>query len=291
VRTYGKAPTTRCYHSTAVVGNKMVRAVTACLVACTLTCGGVATLATRSMYGWCPASVHRGGNLTPHDDARMPLQVVFGGNNADQSFNDVHVLDMSTGLAGAVEEEKWRWSCPAITGVGPCRRTGAAAVAIGDRFVLVHGGWDPDAPVTSEDSSGGTSKPAASRASSPATSGGRTSVSGKKRSRPSSEADASTSPRPFSDAYILDCETWEWLRVMPEMRGASSSSNAVARAGHSAVFLRDFDATALAAVSAGTSAAVMPAVLIFGGINASGQHCNDVSVLLLPACLPALASC
>ena len=104
--------------------------------------------------------------------------VVFGGNNGERSFNDVHVLECaappssataststsSRGAAGSspascststsvseislagVDPDalQWSWTQPLCVGAPPCARTGATATTIGDRWVLICGGWDPD---------------------------------------------------------------------------------------------------------------------------------------------------
>lgn len=241
VRTFGKAPSPRCYHSAAVVGTKMV---------------------------------------------------VFGGNNADHSFGDVYVLDMTTGVAGAAADEKWAWFQPSIAGSGPCRRTGAAATPIGDRFVVITGGWDPD---NSDDGKKGSPRTADDGGDS----GGAT--SGRKRSRGKDDASGSASPAsasggsgsgPFSDVFILDCKTWEWIRVMPsESTGTgtgAASSKTNARVGHSAVFVPD--AHGLLAASADAEPLPVPGVLIYGGVTENSEKCSTLSLLRLPACLVAAAS-
>ena len=63
--------------------------------------------------------------------------VFFGGNDADASFNDVHVLDASA-------PSKWAWSAPVVVGDVPAARTGHCAVALDGSRILVHGGWDPN---------------------------------------------------------------------------------------------------------------------------------------------------
>lgn len=67
--------------------------------------------------------------------------VIFGGNDAERSFGDVHVLDAGGAGAGA---GKWSWSAPVVVGDAPGPRTGHCAVPLDEHRVLVHGGWDPN---------------------------------------------------------------------------------------------------------------------------------------------------
>ena len=95
-------------------------------------------------YRWLPAKP-QGRPPAPrcyHCTATLGSRlIVFGGNNSERSFNDVHVLDCS---AGAHRSDAWEWSTPECVGAPPRPRTGATATAIGDRWVLIAGGWDPD---------------------------------------------------------------------------------------------------------------------------------------------------
>lgn len=67
---------------------------------------------------------------TPLDGGRV---LVFGGNDASQSFEQVHLLELAS----------MTWSCPAVSGTPPTPRTGHAAVCLDGRRLLIHGGWDP----------------------------------------------------------------------------------------------------------------------------------------------------
>jgi len=70
--------------------------------------------------------------------------VIVGGNNSDQCFDSVHVLEKTT----TDEEEgtvKWRWSHPTVRGCKPVARTGHSATVLADgKTVVVYGGWDPN---------------------------------------------------------------------------------------------------------------------------------------------------
>lgn len=68
-------------------------------------------------------------------DGCLPRQVVFGGNDEDRSFNDVHVLDTSA--------TPWRWEQPCCVGDVPAPRTGHLACRVGTTTLLIQGGWDP----------------------------------------------------------------------------------------------------------------------------------------------------
>lgn len=58
--------------------------------------------------------------------------LVFGGNDAERSFAQPHVLELSS----------MQWSHPSTTGEAPAPRTGHAAVGLDGTRVLVYGGWD-----------------------------------------------------------------------------------------------------------------------------------------------------
>lgn len=74
--------------------------------------------------------------------------VVFGGNNADRSFDSVHCLDrvvVGDSTSGAEGAAKWHWSHPMTTGNRPKARTGHSAVLLADGTTIwVYGGWDPN---------------------------------------------------------------------------------------------------------------------------------------------------
>lgn len=64
--------------------------------------------------------------------------VVFGGNDAEQSFNSVHVLERKNSSC-------WEWSNVQTTGTLPCPRTGHSAVLLqGGVTICIYGGWDPN---------------------------------------------------------------------------------------------------------------------------------------------------
>jgi N-acetylneuraminic acid mutarotase len=64
--------------------------------------------------------------------------VVFGGNDAKESFASVHVLEKT-------ESNTWEWTHPMVTGYGPSGRTGHSATLLPDgRTICIYGGWDPN---------------------------------------------------------------------------------------------------------------------------------------------------
>jgi Galactose oxidase, central domain len=136
--------------------------------------------------------------------------VLFGGNNQNQCWDSVHVLQRFTRpvrdaavsktelllhqeeLDDASEEEegdpalfRWQWSHPSTSGSGPCARTGHTAVLLDNgRTIWIHGGWDPN-----EDDD-----------------------------------------HVFGDSFYLDTVTWTWTKG-PTVPGMSK------RVGHTAVLL------------------------------------------------------
>ncbi|KAF0692444.1 Aste57867_16473 [Aphanomyces stellatus] len=77
---------------------------------------------------------HNAVALGPH---RM---VIFGGNDAKKSYDSVHVLERKS------DKDAWSWFNPCVVGNGPSPRTGASAVPLDDRTIVIYGGWDPQNP-------------------------------------------------------------------------------------------------------------------------------------------------
>jgi N-acetylneuraminic acid mutarotase len=64
--------------------------------------------------------------------------VVFGGNDAKESFASVHVLEKTEG-------NTWEWTHPMVTGYAPSARTGHSATLLPDgHTICIYGGWDPN---------------------------------------------------------------------------------------------------------------------------------------------------
>lgn len=122
----GDAPSGRSFHSCTAVGDKLVRITifpcsrpTAVYCVCTRIrmWPGVLLLIVVLVCGVACA------------------QVVFGGNDEERCFNDVHVLDVS--------QDTWAWLQPVIVGTSPSRRCGHSATAVSGRHIVIYGGWDP----------------------------------------------------------------------------------------------------------------------------------------------------
>ena len=246
--------------------------------------------------------------------------VIFGGNNAKESFADLAYLDCTPTVSAP---DTWSWHWPSISGAGPRARTGATATAIGDRFVLYVGGWDPNTGTRKVSSTlvgrpteplrptsrgtkrgaaavdvragaavGGAPGPFASRLAAAATADVRT-----------GEDDA----EPFPEAWLLDTCEWTWLRIAADLRkgeGAGGDARddargdapsaadiaivkgAAGRAGHSATLISDARAMLRRTGGAGAdSPTPVPALLLYGGVKADGDKHSDVTLLLLPPSL------
>lgn len=91
-----------------------------------------------------PRSYHSAtviGSNGPSSDVGSRV-VIFGGNDGDQCFNSVHVLE-ATG-----EGKKWVWTNPKCNGDAPSPRTGHEATLLNDgSTIMVYGGWDPNTEV------------------------------------------------------------------------------------------------------------------------------------------------
>jgi len=198
--------------------------------------------------------------------------VVFGGNDADSSFNDVVVLRTATASG------HWRWERPEVTGTPPAPRTGHTSTMVSPRHMLVAGGWDPANTVL--ESAGRRVRGAAAG------------MAGRDASRASPGAGtADCRPVPttmggpmFPDAHILDVVTWRWTRVDVRAaepaqpgggRGAAvEARQALGRSGHAAVLVDRLDA------GAGWDE---PCVLLIGGAGADGVQRLDTVALRLPS--------
>lgn len=64
------------------------------------------------------------------------LMYVFGGNDGNRLFNDLHVFNIDT----------WQWSSPMTSGDTPPPRAGHTATVVADDFMLVFGGGTVDGP-------------------------------------------------------------------------------------------------------------------------------------------------
>ena len=79
--------------------------------------------------------------------------VLFGGNNEETCFKEVHVLRVvdsgdSSGEGTSVDGEsllgQLEWFQPEVMGVAPSPRTGHSASLLEDgKTILITGGWDP----------------------------------------------------------------------------------------------------------------------------------------------------
>jgi Galactose oxidase, central domain/Kelch motif len=170
--------------------------------------------------------------------------VVFGGNNQNQCWDSVHVLqrtrpasdaaisktelllhqeeadDASEGEEGDPALFCWQWSHPNTSGSGPCARTGHTAVLLENGSTIwIHGGWDPN-----EDDD-----------------------------------------HVFGDSFYLDTITWTWTKG-PTVPGISK------RVGHTAVLFPKKNKPA--GNGAGTSK-----IAVFGGRVPGSQFSGDLVTL------------
>jgi hypothetical protein len=136
--------------------------------------------------------------------------VIFGGNNADTSFNSVHVLQqINDENSHSIDNNKcWRWTNPTCHGILPSPRTGHSATLLSDqKTICVCGGWDPNAE---------------------------------------EEVSSSDDAHMFSleGCYLLDTNSWTWRKggkllyadLPPQVQGANGGEK---RVGHAAVLVKD----------------------------------------------------
>jgi hypothetical protein len=132
--------------------------------------------------------------------------VVFGGNDATQSFATVHVLETSPsntdggGAEANHSNTKWQWTHPKCMGQAPASRTGHSATLLADKkTICIYGGWDPNSEDDNTDDD---------------------------------------EHMIFLDSYLLDIEKWVWRQGPPVVAAASSDENTdfgPKRVGHTAV--------------------------------------------------------
>ena len=173
----GDVPSSRSGHTATVLGNDLV------------VFGGVKgrkwlnTVSVLDCTVWRWTSVKAAGAAPPPRSYHTAVAlghnriVIVGGNNSDQCFDSVHVLEKTTD-----EEEgtvKWRWSHPTVRGCKPVARTGHSATVLADgKTVVVYGGWDPNDDSNDEE-------------------------------EPTDEDDEETI---FDDYLYLDTENWTWRK-------------------------------------------------------------------------------
>jgi hypothetical protein len=210
--------------------------------------------------------------------------IVFGGNAADESFSDLAFLECTPTVSAP---DTWSWHWPRVVGTGPRARTGATATAIGDRFVLVVGGWDPHEDRGGRGSHRPAARPAAARGGA---GGGAGAKRGADAAAPSAPADGGGAahpaarlaavvaagvrtgedePEPFPEAWLLDTASWTWMRIAGDVgvaagagggAGAAPSPAAIAalksaagRVGHAATLLPDARALLRRAAALGSA--------------------------------------
>jgi hypothetical protein len=195
-----------------------------------------------------PRSYH---SATALPDNRV---VVFGGNDATQSFATVHVLETSPssteGSAGSGGTEannsssnsnnnnnKWQWTHPKVMGRAPASRTGHSATLLADqKTICIYGGWDPN----SEDDNADMNN----------------------------SDDDNDEHIIFQDSYLLDIEKWVWRQGPPVVAVASydehDTDSGPKRVGHTAVLSKG-----------GTE------VLVFGGRIPRDRFAGDFQKLVV----------
>jgi hypothetical protein len=167
--------------------------------------------------------------------------VVFGGNDATQSFATVHVLETSPsstdggGTEANHSNTKWQWTHPKVMGQAPANRTGHSATLLADKkTICIYGGWDPNSEDDNAEMNDG-------------------------------EDDELVI---FQDSYLLDIEKWVWRQGPPVVAAASSDENdkdsGPKRVGHTAVLSKG-----------GTE------VLVFGGRVPHDRFAGDFQKLVV----------
>ena len=281
--------------------------------------------------------------------------VVFGGNDDVQSFSDLAYLECTPTVSAP---DTWSWHWPVALGRGPRARTGASATAIGDRYIVVTGGWDPHVQVRAAAVAAKAAKGAAGGGRGSKRNSGGEVVSGEGAAAVAAAAAAAAAlaapapgmqaahalavaassglrtmkvegeaeegvEEPFPEAWVLDTQSWEWLRVAGEVEAPAAAAAAAAaegapsaqaiealkcaagRAGHACVLLHDArpllsyaassavacpGAAEALAEGASASSAPLPALLMHGGLKADGTRHGDCALLTLPPALCGLIS-
>lgn len=133
----GDVPSARSGHTATVVGNDLV------------VFGGVkgskwlntVSVLDVTLWKWSSAKVTGAAPQPRSYHSAVAVNdriVVFGGNNAEKAFDTVHVLEK-------VDDTKWKWSHPTVTGYKPKARTGHSATLLKDgKTICIYGGWDPN---------------------------------------------------------------------------------------------------------------------------------------------------
>jgi hypothetical protein len=177
--------------------------------------------------------------------------VIFGGNNAEQSFNTVHVLEQNVvdnttadgGGGNTTTTTTWRWTHPNVRGHPPKPRTGHSATLLADqKTICIFGGWD----FLSDD-------------------------------------DANDEEFIFQDSFLLDTEKWEW-KPGPVIVNSSSSTTAGSDEqdddGNTTSYTKRVGHCAVLAVSSETDSNRQK-VMIFGGRAPGDRFTSDFQSLHL----------